>query len=244
MSIAIMLFKRPTIKITEIHEIDGRSKCIELYDEETVEVFDEMNVVSKCTNAINDFISDTGNKTFIETHVTTFQNRAKDIRVYVDIYKYNDKQMIKLFTINPILSLHSELCDNDISSVELKIVREIAFQKSAYKLNNKCGFESPSVDNFGKFLSRKNKQCFYILMPIMNGVTLTRDANTTEFKKKITHINASLIEYKNIHHNDLTYRNILIGPNCEIQVIDFGEADNAGDNDTGSLALLLSSDIR
>ena len=238
-----MTFKRPTVKLSETIKIDGRSKCVELYDEETVEVFDEMNVVSECTNAINDFVSDTGNNTFVKTHVVTFQNRAKDIRVYVDIYKYNDKQMIKLFTINPISSLHSELCDNDILSVELKIIREIAFQKSAHKLNNKCGFESPSVDNFGKFMSRKNKHCFYILMPIMNGVMMTRDANTTEFKEKITHINASLIEYKNIYHNDLTYRNILMGTNSEIQVIDFGEADNTGDNDTGSLATLLTTSL-
>jgi len=236
-------FKRPTVKLPETIKTDGRSKCGELYDAETVEVFDEMNAISECANAINDFVSDGGNKTFVKTHMVTFQNRAKDIRVYVDIYKYNDKQMLKLFTINPISSLHSELSDDDILSVELKIIREVAFQKSAYEINNKCGFESPSVDNFGKFTSHKNKQCFYILMPIMNGIMLTCEQNTAEFKAKITLINKRLIMYKNIYHNDLTYRNILIGTNPEIQIIDFGEADNTGDNDTGSLTALLNESL-
>jgi len=125
------------------------------------------------------------------------------------------------------------------------VIKEIAFQKSAFLLNRECRFRSPNVIDYG-FINNMDSgfsgessrvfnypYLFYFVMEKMDGVPLSqyRRDSTPEKIQEITENIESLkfcLQGQNLFHNDYNAGNVFVRKADEIGVdlglIDFGES--------------------
>jgi tRNA A-37 threonylcarbamoyl transferase component Bud32 len=135
------------------------------------------------------------------------------------VYKKDDR-LIKIYNYN-----------TDI--IEKNIIKEIAYQKFAETLNEKCHFYTPKIMGYGKMnvsgMTSLPKlveydSIMFIEMEYLNYNSLAKNGCDDKLNETINDIKNCMGD-NNLFHNDLHANNIFLDEN-KIAIIDYGEASS------------------
>jgi thiamine kinase-like enzyme len=149
------------------------------------------------------------------------------IQTFAYFYKDSIPSIAKTYIFSKYISTNKQ------SLIKNAFYNEITFQIYAKTMNEKVGFITPNIYSYGYFFFQDPVDSdilmtgYYIIMEYIDGVmvrNVTYNLNTYKnLYEKLENIDQRL-KGELLSHNDLHPRNVILTPENELAIIDYGEA--------------------